>query len=222
MIATAGINPGFIDYEMLYQVESRIGFEISWGLGSSSSLISNIAYWAGVDPFELHFKVSQGSAYDIACARAEKAILFSVHDQRVDYEEVDFRLPFRDQLFFAYSGVKKSSSESVAGFLEKKTDKIGSMVHQVNSLSRKMLQARSLKEFGKLIGEHEALIAGISGQKPVKQQRFPDLEGEVKSLGAWGGDFLMFCFEGSKDDLKDYLKNKSMNIVFGFDEILKS
>ncbi len=222
LIAAAGINPGFIDYEKLYHAESRLDFDLSWGLGSSSSLISNIAYWAGVDPFDLHFKVSQGSAYDIACARAEKAIVYSVHEKQAGFEEVDFRPPFKDHLFFAYSGKKKKSDESVADFLEKKKNKIGSMVHQVNSLTEKMVKARELEDFSMLVKDHERLIAGICGQKPVKQDRFPDFDGEVKSLGAWGGDFLMFCFKGTKIDLIDYLENKSINEVFAFDEILKT
>lgn len=222
LITTAGLNPGFLDYEKKYQAHAKLDFDIRWGLGSSSSLISNIAYWAEVDPFKLHFKVSEGSGYDIACARADKALVYSVSDQKPEIREVDFHPPFTENLFFVYSGEKKDSAVSIADFLKKKKKQIGSMVHQVNAITDKMIRSGSLGDFNHLIREHEDLIARLIEQKPVKELKFPDFPGEVKSLGAWGGDFLMFSFEGTKEQLLEYLQQKSLDVVFGFEEIFKT
>ena len=54
-----------------------------------------------------------------------------------------------------------------------------------------MLYAETLQEFEAVIQEHESLISTLLGVPPIKNILFSDLPGEVKSLGAWGGDFCM-------------------------------
>ena len=62
-------------------MNTHLEFPRDWGLGSSSTLINNVAQWAQVDPFELHFKVSNGSGYDIACAKRRYPIVYSTQNQ---------------------------------------------------------------------------------------------------------------------------------------------
>ncbi len=188
-------------------VESSVGFDMGWGLGSSSSLISNVAWMFDINPFALHFAVSRGSGYDIACARSDSPVTYrlqygtdrwsgtglkSGHDARVEpgkgtghdarpdtglkrdpgsgakpggsssamgqagkpgsiaghtgeegsgdsagksgrngvsdsfpvpvHRKVDFNPPFAGCLYFAYTGRKKDSAESVSSFLSPKPD----------------------------------------------------------------------------------------------------
>ncbi len=62
-------------------MNTHLDFPRDWGLGSSSTLINNVAQWAQVDPFDLHFKVSNGSGYDIACANEDSPIVYSTQNQ---------------------------------------------------------------------------------------------------------------------------------------------
>ena len=54
-------------------------------------------------------------------------------------------------------------------------------------------------------------------QKTIKKEFFSDFNGEIKSLGAWGGDFIMVS---SEDNPLNYFKNKGYNTVFKFNDLL--
>ena len=43
-----------------YFIESFLSFPLEWGLGSSSTLISNVSEWLGIDPFRLNQTVTHG------------------------------------------------------------------------------------------------------------------------------------------------------------------
>jgi hypothetical protein len=74
--------------------------------------------------------------------------------------------------------------------------------------------------FFNLMHQHELIISGILGITPVKQQLFPDFQGEIKSLGAWGGDFIMAGSFLSPDAVRDYFKKKKLDVIFRWAEIV--
>ena len=49
---------------------------------------------------------------------------------------------------------------------------------------------------------------------------FKDFEGEVKSLGAWGGDFVMACTENDAEYVSRYFKNKGLDTVLTYKKLL--
>ena len=57
-------------------------------------------------------------------------------------------------------------------------------------------------------------------QMKVKDSLFADYWGSVKSLGAWGGDYVMLTNNRSEEELKEYLATKNMTTVFKWDEII--
>jgi hypothetical protein len=91
------MNPLFPDPAFSWKVVTDTNFPLEWGLGSSSTLISNLAWWAGVDPFELLFSTSSGSGYDIACARQKTPLLYRFNGagHAPSVREVAFDPPFR-------------------------------------------------------------------------------------------------------------------------------
>ncbi|MGE5448398.1 MAG: hypothetical protein ACM3PR_08535, partial [Bacteroidales bacterium] len=76
--------------------------------------------------------------------------------------------------------------------------------------------------FHRLIGQHETMVSDLIGQMPVKQSLFMEFEGEVKSLGAWGGDYYLFSSLTSDTDTKKYFENKGLNVIFRWTELIKS
>jgi hypothetical protein len=42
----------------------------------------------------------------------------------------------------------------------------------------------------------------------------------VKSLGAWGGDFVLLTNSRTKEELMGYLKTKNINTVFNWEELI--
>ena len=66
-ILLAASNLSHSVYRLRGKVTTELEFPTNWGLGSSSTLLCCIAQCFDIDPMQLHFKVSNGSGYDVAC-----------------------------------------------------------------------------------------------------------------------------------------------------------
>jgi hypothetical protein len=56
-------------------------------------------------------------------------------------------------------------------------------------------------------------MAGVLGIESVQARLFPDFKGIVKSLGAWGGDFVMAVAD---EDPTAYFKAKGFETVIAY------
>lgn len=221
LVAARKLNLSFLPEEMGFEVVADLEFARQWGFGSSSSLIANVAQWAAIDAFELFRKVSNGSGYDVVCAGMDGPVFFRRTENRFRLTEVDFKPIYKDRIYFVYLGRKQDSSESVGRFLESgKTCQPETEI--VSALSEKIAGAASLDVFEKSIAEHEKVIASVLKTQRLRDSGFSDLKGEIKSLGAWGGDFALLTWHESKADLLKYLEKKGLKTVFAFDEIVKN
>ena len=208
---------------------THLDFDPNWGLGSSSTLIANLARWANVNPYELLKLTFGGSGYDIACATAEGPIYYQLagldcfvprndakrlSEPTQKVEPVNFQPSFAEHLFFVYQGQKQSSYKEIKAFLEKANPSdLQQDIESVSEISRAVPKCESLDEFGLLMQCHERIIARCIGQEPV-QKRFPDFEGVLKSLGAWGGDFILATTEWDEKQVREYFKGKGLEVVF--------
>jgi mevalonate kinase len=197
-------------------IQTKIDFDNQWGLGSSSTLIANLAAWAGVDAFELNERIFNGSGFDIACASASGPIFYQKNGQTVDIE-LDY--PFLGHLYFIYSGSKKSTRNEVRRFL-KEAAITSEKIRQINSISTQIAKTKTLAEFQHLIHEHEHLVSELLKMPPVKQAYFGDFEGEMKSLGAWGGDFYLAATPRDSRYVLEYFKAKGLQVVFPWKELV--
>jgi len=201
------------------EVTTNIHFDIDWGLGSSSSLLSNIAYWLKVSPYQLQFETSNGSGYDVAAARSEKPILYHLNGHTPEVQNASFNPPFKQFLYFVYLGKKQRSEESVADF-EAKTIR-ESDIKRISEITEAAQTAESLEAFIALLTEHNQILAGILNQEPPGETLFKDFDGFIKPLGAWGGDFVLAASEKSSTEVKAYFHNKGYNTVFTYKELVK-
>jgi len=221
LLVTAGkINPSFAEKAMGKQVVTNTGFPLAWGLGSSSTLISNIAYWADVNPYRLLFETTNGSGYDVACARSEMPVMYKFlgKNQNPKVEPVNFNPPFADNLWFVYSGNKQSSAKSIEQMQQESFT--GKKADLSSAISSRMLSESSFEMFMKLMKAHELLVADAIGKTPVQLERFDDFPGTIKSLGAWGGDFIMAATHLDEWLVKQYFQSKGCKIVFSFGQML--
>ncbi len=217
--AVKQLNPKAFEGNDLH-FTTRLDFDPNWGLGSSSTLIANLARWANVNPYELLKLTFGGSGYDIACATAEQPVYYQLIDNKPQVQTVDFQPSFADHLFFVYQGQKQSSSKEVKAFLEHANPvDLQKDIESISEISRVVPKCQNLDEFGMLMQCHERIIARCIGQEPV-QKRFPDFEGVLKSLGAWGGDFILAATEWDEKQVKEYFKKKGLNVVFSYGEIV--
>lgn len=188
-----------------------------WGLGSSSTLLSLLSQLAGVDPFTLNEMVFQGSGFDIACATANGPILYQ-RGQPAEPLSLDY--PFSEQLFLIYSGRKKKTALEVSTFL-KETKVPPNLVDEISRLTHEFALCRDQDEFNLLIRMHEAVVSKLIGRMALKSMFFPDFKGEVKSLGAWGGDFfLASTAKWTFDEVRKYFANKGLMTAFKWDDFI--
>lgn len=214
------LNPSFFKSIKGCKITTTLNYPIEWGLGSSSTLIAAIATWAKVNPFDLHFSVSAGSGYDIACALSNLPLLYTLNQKNPSYHSVAFNPNYSDRIFFAYQGVKMDSAQSIKDFIKKDTSPHGDHIEQASLLTHSMLNASSLHDFETVMRKHEALISELINQPSIKYTRFADLPGEAKSLGAWGGDFCMITWNDDQGKLPAYLMERGFNIFFKFSNIV--
>lgn len=212
---SAMLNPTFADSTVGVLVETHLEFEQSWGLGSSSTLISNIAKWAKVDPFQLQQETFPGSGYDIACANSSTPIVYRIIDREVSYLTSNFLPPFFNDIYFIHLNKKQNSREGINKYKNSNTD-ISESIKVASDFTDKFINCVDVKEFRKLMAKHELMISDIIDETPVKQRLFPDYKGSVKSLGAWGGDFVMAIGENTKS----YFKRKGYNTIIPYSEMV--
>ena len=212
------INPEFLNCESGYNIESKMNFNKNWGLGSSSTLINNISQWADINPFNLLWSVSNGSGYDIASSISNGPIIYKLINNKPIYDLIEFKPLFHQNLFFVYMNKKKQSEDEVKYFNNNiKVDKKN--IDTISSITNKMIKCENLESFKNLIFEHEKTLSKTLKKEMVKEIFFNDYGGEVKSLGAWGGDFILAA--GPKDS-KKYFEEKGFKTIFSFNDMLKN
>lgn len=203
-----------------YQFTTRLEFNRKFGLGSSSTLLYNLAQWSGLDPFALSEATFGGSGYDIACAGASGPILYQRTKKGKLIKPIPFDPPFKDCLFFAYSGRKQNSREGIANYRSLSGKGKKAAIDQASKISQELLKIEDLETFEDLLFAHEQLIGDVLGQPTILESEFAEFPGLVKSLGAWGGDFLLFTHRDGKASLEDYLAKRKIGPVFGYDELI--
>lgn len=199
------------------RVETKLDFPREWGLGSSSTLISMIAQWAEVDPYELLWNSFGGSGYDIACARASSPILYQLTEGKAKVYPIYYNPPFAASLFFVYLNKKQNSREGIALYQGLKKNK-RPLVTQLSQLTEEIYRTHSLDTFSKLLSEHEAVLSSYLRLPTVKDSLFKDFSGTIKSLGAWGGDFVLAI--GEESYIKEYFISKGMQTILPFAQMI--
>ena len=82
-----------------------------------------------------------------------------------------------------------------------------------------MVDVSSLTKFEELITKHESIISKSLGMPTIKEDRFSDYDGCVKSLGAWGGDFALVTASKEKD-MRDYFAEKGYETVVSYADMI--
>ncbi|WP_435578914.1 GYDIA family GHMP kinase [Gilvibacter sp.] len=212
------LNPDFKEALVGKEVSTHLEFPRDWGLGSSSTLINNLAQWAEVDPFELLDRGFGGSGYDIACAFSDGPIYYRKNaDNSRTIQPVELDWPFADQLFFVHLNQKMDSKLGIQRY--RSQNKPDSAVFKtLDKLSHELAQTSAKSDFDRLMDEHESIIAQVIDQPRIQTTLFPDYQdGVIKSLGAWGGDFVLVS---GTENSPQYFKSKEFKTVIPFWDML--
>lgn len=199
-----------------YTVSTQLSFLKKWGLGTSSTLINNIAQWFGINAFTLLKNSFGGSGYDIACAQNDTPIIYYLEQGKPVVEKVNFHLTFTENLYFVYLNQKQNSKNAIASYKEKKNN-LDDAKEIINQLTETVLNAKDENTFAQTLEKHEKELSSILEIRTVKESLFPDFDGTIKSLGAWGGDFVLVI---SKENPRPYFMSKGFETIVPYQEMI--
>lgn len=211
------INPNFFKNQTQnIHCKTQLEFPKEWGLGSSSTLIYLLAKFAQIDEFELSDLTFKTSGYDVACASQNSPILYQILDDKRKIELINFNPNFLDKIHFVYLNQKQDTQIGVSKQYKSKP-KNQPLVDEISNLTQKIVESTSLVEFESYLNQHENLLSNHLEIPKIKDLYFADYRGSVKSLGAWGGDFVMVI---EREGFKEYFHSKGYNTIFSYKEIL--
>lgn len=210
------LNSNFITQSTGYLITTQLTFPKFWGLGTSSTLINNIAQWLEVDAYQLLKKSFGGSGYDLACAQNDSAIIYQLVDDKPTIQNIAFHPNFTERIFFVYLNKKQSSKTAIASYLDKEST-FEKSITIINAITETIVKCKDLREFAIALQKHEIEISNVLELQTVQEVLFPDFNGVIKSLGAWGGDFVLAV---SEENPSEYFKNKGYSIVIPYNEMI--
>lgn len=209
-------NPDFIYHSEGYTISTHLTFPKFWGLGTSSTLINNIAQWIKIDAFTLLKNSFGGSGYDIACAQNNTPILYQLVNGKPIVAAVVFNPSFTNQLYFVYLNKKQSSKKAIASYYKKQNDVLP-FITEINAITDAIVHSEEVHSFIAEIENHEIILSEILETKTIKETLFSDFSGTIKSLGAWGGDFVLVV---SKENPSTYFKEKGYETILTYEEMI--
>jgi len=211
------LSPKILNENCALTIKTHLTFPRLWGLGTSSTLINNLAQWFKIDSFILLKNSFGGSGYDIACAKKDTPILYQLIDDLPKFESIAFNPIFKDKLHFVYLNQKQDSQLAVKAFFNKQTN-FDKPIKQISTITKKILETSDFKTFCQLIDRHEVIMSEVLEQSIIKESLFSDFNGSIKSLGAWGGDFILVA---SDENPEKYFKNKGFQTILSWSEMVK-
>ena len=200
------------------RVDCYLEFPADWGLGSSSTLISFLAEFLKVDPYALLAATFGGSGYDLACATAVGPTLYERRPSgppRVT--PLTWRPDWLQQTYFVHRNRKQNSREGIRAYRSAEVDP--RTIEAVNELTGLLQSAPHLRAAARLLERHELLVGNMLDLDPVGRTHFTDFPGTVKSLGAWGGDFVWVLSERPAAWVEQYFTERGYTTFLTFENM---
>lgn len=200
------------------QITTRLEFDRHWGLGSSSTLVSCLARLLEVDPYALLAGSFGGSGYDLACAVSDTPILYT-RTGPIIVPVSWMGGEWTDNAVFVYRNQKQNSREGIRRYREQTVSEatkkeIAGLTFALSS------PALDLRAAAQILKEHEEIVSKTIGLPTVQEELFPDFPGQLKSLGAWGGDFVMALSEEGPEKMRTYFNERGYQTVIPYNEMV--
>ena len=167
-------------------------------------------------------KVSfNGSGYDIACANATLPIYYQLSDNKPIVKAAPFNPPFAKNIYFVYLRFKKDTRQGITHY--KKHQPNPQIIDQLSDITRLVGRCKRLETFEELLTEHENIISTELQLKTARSLHFADYPfGIIKSLGAWGGDFVLATSSESETVTKAYFASKGFTTIVKYEDMILS
>ncbi|MFK7933811.1 MAG: GYDIA family GHMP kinase [Saprospiraceae bacterium] len=219
LLAIRQQNSTFLISDQGFSVRTELEFPRLWGLGTSSTLIYALAKWAQIDPYQLLADTFGGSGYDIACAGTDVPIFYQKIDGQSHSKVVHFDPPFKEHLYFVYLEKKQNSRTGIQRYREKMKED-GCTIQAISDLTRAVADANNIEQFSERLLLHEQIVSQILDLPRAQDLYFSDFAGIIKSLGAWGGDFVLAISERQEQEVRDYFYKKGYPTIVSYADML--
>ncbi|MEM1218156.1 MAG: GYDIA family GHMP kinase [Bacteroidota bacterium] len=219
LLAARAQNRSFLTKEASLLVQTRLEFDRTWGLGSSSTLLHLLGQWSQTDPFAISDATLGGSGYDIATAGAKGAIWYRRKPDRW-FTNTSWHPAFLDQLYFVYLNQKMNSREGIRHYRQAVQDHPEWMA-EADQRIRAMVEAKDIDSFESAVRKHEVFTSQALQMQPVQERLFADYWGTVKSLGAWGGDFVLITSNQPRVKTQAYFNDRGFEVFFPYKDLIK-
>jgi mevalonate kinase len=210
------LSPFFLNESQGYTITTQLTFPKFWGLGTSSTLLNNIAQWLQIDAYTLLKNSFGGSGYDIACAQNNSPILYQLVKGKPRVEKISFEPKCISNLYFVYLNQKQNSKAAIASYYSK-SKTIENRIPFFDAITDAILKNNDFENFSSLLLKHENEMSTILELPTIKNALFSDFKGTIKSLGAWGGDFVLVV---SKENPTSYFREKGFETILPYSEMI--
>ena len=89
---------------------------------------------------------------------------------------------------------------------------------EISTITEALLEDTGYANWVEQLQKHEIILSNVLEMQTVQEAYFPDFSGFVKSLGAWGGDFVLVL---SQTDPTDYFLEKGYHTVLRYTDLIK-
>ncbi|HMU98822.1 MAG TPA: hypothetical protein PKA15_08555, partial [Chitinophagales bacterium] len=115
----------------------------------------------------------------------------------------------------------QNSRTAIQYYKQTKIEDRQAIIQQLNELTKIISNTTDKFEFDKCLIQHENIISRFLSLEKVQDKYFSDFNGVVKSLGAWGGDFVLVSNDLDMDYVKKYFQSKGYNNIISFNDMIQ-
>ncbi len=198
-------------------ISTETEFHPLWGMGSSSTLTVNLSRLLDIQPFDLHQAISKGSGFDVAAAMANQPFIYRKTEKNRYIAPKTLPQLFYDHAFFVWMKKKTRSEKAIQSFKFSRK-KLKMPIKYINEITAQYTEVETVKELSRITSEHEEFMSEVL-KTPSPANQFSDYPYGIKSLGAWGGDFIMAIHPGEKKEVEKYFNHKGYPLVFQAKEL---
>lgn len=178
-----------------HRFESRLEFDRVHGLGSSSTFLTLLCQYFGLNPHTLQHQIFGGSGYDVAIAQVQKPLVFWLKNDESNFREWSLKPDLTAGWNIVFLGEKVNSRESVAK-ANTQMEKVANDENYRLQISKILAVVRDAQDIPTLETGLEMYQLFLSQllELPSVYAHFnikPVSRGLGKWLGAWGGDMIL-------------------------------
>ena len=214
-------NPETFHQKIKHHFQLMIDFDKSWGLGTSSTFLALIADFFEIDAYKLNQTFFKGSGYDIACAFASEALLYTNLDlENRSIEPFPIAASIKPHLYFIYTGQKQNSREAIQYYRKLPNKEKEIAINDLNFITSELIRKQNYKDWIYFLKIHEDIVSKVLKLEKVGQNIAKELPFFSKSLGAWGGDFILCLADDEPQNIKNRIVQSGFETYFDYEGLI--